>query len=83
MLAAVMLMGNALPASAREQERAADDGLLLHYDFSKTEGTSVKDSSGNGNDGVIRGNGYNIDGDVLTLPGGDNVFMDKKRVKSQ
>lgn len=44
--------------------------LYLHYDFSKAEGVTVPDSSGHGHDGTILGNGYQISGEVLTLPGG-------------
>ncbi|HIY19654.1 MAG TPA: family 43 glycosylhydrolase [Candidatus Blautia avistercoris] len=46
--------------------------LLASYDFSKTEGTTVKDQSGKGNDGEIRGSNYIVDGKNLTLPGGAN-----------
>lgn len=33
----------------------SDDGLLLYYNFSDISGTTVKDASGNGNDGVFTG----------------------------
>ncbi len=68
MLAAVMVIGSALPASAKET--TADEDMLLHYDFSNVEGTTVKDSSGKGHDGTIRGSGYQVSGNALTLPGG-------------
>ena len=48
---------------------------LLHYDFSGTsaeDGQLIEDVTGNGNDGVIRGNRAQISNGTLTLPGGDN-----------
>ena len=48
----------------------ADEGLLLHYDFSAVTGTTVPDSSQNSNDGVIKGAGAVVTGSELTLPGG-------------
>lgn len=47
--------------------------LLLNYKFnetSSTSGTIINDSSGNGNNGVLKGNGATISEGVLTLPGG-------------
>jgi GH43 family beta-xylosidase len=47
--------------------------LLLYYEFnetSATSGTIIKDSSGNENDGVLKGSGATISEGVLTLPGG-------------
>ncbi|SFF17414.1 Alpha-L-arabinofuranosidase [Paenibacillus algorifonticola] len=38
-----------------ESTGAVPDGLLLHYDFNETEGVTVKDSSLNGNDGLLSG----------------------------
>jgi GH43 family beta-xylosidase len=51
---------------------AAQGDLRLHYDFSKTSGTTVPDSSPYGNDGVIKGTGATVNGAELTLPGGTN-----------
>ena len=69
-LTAAMILGSALPVSAQERAGETEEGLLLHYDFSKTEGNIVKDSSGNNHDGSIKGDGWQVDGDTLTLPGG-------------
>ncbi|SMQ75486.1 immunoglobulin-like domain-containing protein [Agreia sp. VKM Ac-1783] len=52
------------------QASAAEGDLLLHYDFSAVSGTTVPDSSSNGNDGVIKGTGATVEGNELTLPGG-------------
>jgi len=70
-LVSAMILGSALPVSAQERAGESEEGLLLHYDFSKMEGTTVKDSSGNNNDGSMKGTGYQVEDDTLTLPGGD------------
>ena len=51
---------------------AAQGDLRLHYDFSKTTGTTVPDSSPYGNDGVIKGTGAKVTGPELALPGGSS-----------
>ncbi|MGG7213250.1 immunoglobulin-like domain-containing protein [Clostridium nigeriense] len=56
-----------------ESEVSLND-LLLYYEFnetSATSGTIIKDSSGNGNDGVLNGSGAEVSDGVLTLPGGN------------
>ncbi|MFC3689311.1 immunoglobulin-like domain-containing protein [Aquipuribacter hungaricus] len=54
--------------AASAQTAVAPADLLLHYDF-ETAGV-VRDVSGNGRDGVVRGTGATVAGGVLTLPGG-------------
>ena len=44
--------------------------LILNYDFSSVEGNIVKDMSGKGNDGEIKGKGAAVENGTLTLPGG-------------
>lgn len=51
-----------------EEEETA--GMIAEYDFSQTDGTTVTDQSGTGNDAQIKGSGYTIDGETLNLPGG-------------
>lgn len=67
------IAGFPLTATAiiRVVDRTGD--LRLHYDFSKVAGTVVPDLSPFGNDGVIRGAGATVAGDVLTLPGGGST----------
>ena len=43
---------------------------LASYDFGATSGTAVPDASGHGHDATIRGAGFTVDGDKLSLPGG-------------
>ena len=61
-------------------QESMGEALLLHYDFNDVQGTTVKDSSGNGNDGIIRGNRYNVKGGEITFPGGaagsDAAYME-------
>uniref|UniRef100_UPI003F491C34 family 43 glycosylhydrolase n=1 Tax=Paenarthrobacter nicotinovorans TaxID=29320 RepID=UPI003F491C34 len=64
-LAAVLALSLAGPVSA-----ADDPDLLVAYDFTKTVGTVVPDSSGRGNDAQILGAGATVIGDELRLPGG-------------
>ena len=48
--------------------------LLLYYKFNETTanaGTIIEDSSGNGNNGVLKGSGAAISDGALTLPGGN------------
>ncbi|UZX02082.1 family 43 glycosylhydrolase [Arthrobacter sp. CDRTa11] len=62
--------GTDLTATATVSVIPAGSDTLLHYDFSKTTGTVVPDSSPWGRDGAIKGTGATVAGDVLTLPGG-------------
>jgi GH43 family beta-xylosidase len=64
------IAGFALTGTAVIRVISATGDLRLHYDFSLVDGTRVPDSSPYGNDGVIRGTGANVTGNVLTLPGG-------------
>lgn len=64
-------------ASAEEVETAADEQLLVHYDFADlngnvADGTTIKDVSGKGNDATAKGNNLTAKDGVLTLPGGNN-----------
>ncbi|MFM9597980.1 hypothetical protein ACKI1O_52900, partial [Streptomyces scabiei] len=43
---------------------------LASYDFAATTGTTVPDASGHGHAATIRGTGFAVDGDKLSLPGG-------------
>lgn len=43
---------------------------VASYDFADTSGTTVPDASGNGHDAAIRGTGFTVEGDALSLPGG-------------
>ena len=65
-----VVAGLGLTATAVIRVLSATGDLRLHYDFSQVDGTRVPDSSPYGNDGVIRGTGATVSGDVLTLPGG-------------
>lgn len=65
-----VVAGLGLTATAVIRVLSATGDLRLHYDFSTVDGTRVPDSSPYGNDGVIRGTGATVSGDVLTLPGG-------------
>src|SRR5699024_7602266 len=60
--------GGALLPSAHADP--PEQHLLLHYDFSQDG--QVTDASGNGNHGTIHGTGAQVNGGVLTLPGGAN-----------
>lgn len=70
-LTAEVALGNVTDTKVFTAFVPAEGGKpYLHYDFSRTSGTTVTDISGNGHDGTIRGTGYSIAGDALTLPGG-------------
>lgn len=43
------------PTPVSDISAVSTDGLLLHYTFEETSGTTVKDVSGHGNDGVLNG----------------------------
>lgn len=62
--------GVALPVEATVVVSEAASDMLLHYDFSLIEGTTVPDQSGLGNDGILQGTGSSVDGNALILPGG-------------
>lgn len=62
--------GTDLTATAIISMIPAGSDTLLHYDFSKVTGTVVPDSSPWGRDGVLKGTGATVVGNVLTLPGG-------------
>ncbi|MCI2957388.1 family 43 glycosylhydrolase [Agromyces atrinae] len=62
--------GFGIAATATIEVVDASGPLQLHYDFSQVTGTTVPDSSPYGNDGVLRGTGASVTGDVLNLPGG-------------
>ncbi len=47
-----------------------EDRLLLHYDFETADGSVIPDVSGNGNDGVLRGQGGIVQDGELYFPGG-------------
>ena len=67
--ASFALVGLTAPL-AQADTSLADADLLVAYDFSDTTGTSIPDSSGNGNTGTIVGTGATVAGEVLSLPGG-------------
>lgn len=64
------VVGFDITATATIKVLDASGPLILHYDFSDVSGTVVPDSSPYGNDGIIRGTGAAVSGNVLTLPGG-------------
>src|SRR5918992_6251728 len=68
-LGALLLLAPPVAQSAP----AADvtDGLVLRYDLTQTAGTTVTDSSGNGNNGTLTGGGT-WTGDHLALDGVDD-----------
>jgi len=50
-----------------------ENDLRIHYEFNElsvTDKSTIIDSSGNGNNGILKGNGASIEEGVLTLPGG-------------
>lgn len=47
--------GAATTANTQLTEVSFREDLLLHYTFNQTDGTTVVDESGHGNDGVIVG----------------------------
>ena len=58
-----------------------DESLLAWYTFDGTESGVVLDQSGHGNSGIIMGENIvvvddSLMGQVLSLPGGDNQFVD-------
>ncbi|MEE0419765.1 MAG: immunoglobulin-like domain-containing protein [Lachnospiraceae bacterium] len=53
-----------------EEPEPAEKELLLHYDFKEVKDNVIKDVSGKGNDGTIKGNGAVAGNGTLTLPGG-------------
>ncbi|WP_111768752.1 immunoglobulin-like domain-containing protein [Nakamurella deserti] len=63
---------NAIGTSAESPTATATVGaqLLARYDFSKINGTSVPDASGNGRNATLVGSGATVSGSELTLPGG-------------
>ena len=50
-------LGVLLPLEAAIKPKVSKKGLMIHYSFDKVtiSGTDIKDLSGNGNDGVIKG----------------------------
>ena len=54
-----------------ENVKPAEKEMILHYDFQNVENNIIKDVSGKGNDGTIKGTGATINEGVLTLPGGN------------
>ena len=66
------IAGLSLTATLVIRVISATGDLRLHYDFSLVDGTRVPDSSPYANDGVIRGTGATVSGNVLTLPGGSS-----------
>lgn len=64
-----------VPIYAQEAKAAEPDDLLVHYDFeglsgSVTDGTTIQDVSGNGNDATAKGNNLTASDGSLTFPGG-------------
>ncbi|MFB3978672.1 alpha-L-arabinofuranosidase C-terminal domain-containing protein [Microbacterium proteolyticum] len=69
LLAAVaVVLSGLVPAAAVAAEPLPTP--IASYDFAGTTGTTVPDASGNGRDATVRGTGFAIDGDALSLPGG-------------
>ncbi len=69
-----LLGGLPLAVASAEPAAAADvtDGLVLRYDLTQTSGTTVTDSSGNGNNGTLSGGGTWTGEQGLTLDGTDD-----------
>ena len=51
---ALLMVGSTLTTHAVVQ----DDGLILYFSFDEAEGSTVKDETGSGNDGMIDGAGH-------------------------
>lgn len=66
----VKVYNRALDADEIAGSQTEDDGMILNYDFMDVAGSTVKDISGKGNDGTIKGDGATVQDGVLTLPGG-------------
>ncbi|MEV3936836.1 immunoglobulin-like domain-containing protein [Glycomyces sp. NPDC049804] len=68
-VAAALALGAVVTASPAA---AAAPAPLLHYSFDEapTDGVTIADASGNGNDGVLRQSGASFTDGVLSLPGG-------------
>ncbi|MBS1906444.1 MAG: family 43 glycosylhydrolase [Actinobacteria bacterium] len=61
----------ALGAVSTQAAGAADGPApLIHYAFDSAANGTVPDTSGNGNDGLIKQAGASVSGGVLSLPGG-------------
>jgi GH43 family beta-xylosidase len=75
LMSSILIMGGITPISAAETSSIGNSSslgsnLILNYDFAYTSGTTVRDSSGKGNDGIIKGSGATVADGVLNLPGG-------------
>ncbi|CAH0229277.1 L-cystine-binding protein FliY [Microbacterium sp. Bi128] len=66
--AAAVLLSGLAPVGAATAAPLPEP--VATYDFGDTTGTTVPDASGHGHDAVIRGTGFAVDGDALSLPGG-------------
>ena len=76
--AALLIVGSALTTHAVVQ----DDGLILYFSFDEADGSTVKDESGGGNDGMIDGADIVADevvygtGSLLCDEPGDSVSVE-------
>jgi hypothetical protein len=68
LLSGLVLLAPPAPAAAAD----VADGLLLRYDLTQAAGTTVTDSSGNGNDGTLVGGGSWTGATGLALDGVDD-----------
>lgn len=61
-------------AAGEKDAKAAEDGLILHYDFKSLKtGTIVEDLSGNGKAGVIRPTGSQVTTEDVNIYGADQT----------
>src|SRR5687768_2407360 len=70
LLGGLLLVAPSGAAAAAAAE--VTDGLVLRYDLTQTTGTTVTDSSGNGNHGTLTGGGTWTGEQGLTLDGTDD-----------
>lgn len=70
-LTALAVLSASLGAAVPVAAAAPDTGLLAHYAFTETSGTTVADVTGNGHDATVVGAGR-WTGAALDLPGGAN-----------
>ncbi|GGM79855.1 family 43 glycosylhydrolase [Dactylosporangium sucinum] len=66
------LVTGLVPAAAAAAPADVTDGLLVRYDLNQTSGTTVIDTSGNGNNGTLNGGGTWTGANGLQLDGVDD-----------
>ncbi len=70
----VLIVSGMVLALPEADVEAQSDGLVAHWDFNEGTGTTVSDSSGNGNDGTINGASWTTGkvGSALSFDGVDD-----------